>query len=192
MYASQPPPNFRLVSRGQLYELWKRTGPTTPREVLEPPGAPGAVLDCHSPAGRKLSHESGEASVMPAPLTFPGPGLHAGQTTYDFLPLPRGEWELSIQYLSSFDLALSTPHADWTMPAYLGRQGPFFDVGAVAGLGAATPVPLRITATRPSPLTGADLFATIPVIAATRLPDTRRIVPLKRACGQYVDWYRLT
>jgi hypothetical protein len=27
-------------------------------------------------------------------------------------------------------------------------------------------------------------------IAATRLPDVRQIVPLREACGKYVDWFR--
>jgi len=191
-YASQPPANFRLVSRGRLYELWKRAGPTPARDILEPPGAPGAVLDCRSPTGRKLSREKGVASVMAPPVTVPGPGLHAGDTEYVFLPLPRGRWEISIQYVSSFKLEVSTPRVNWTMPAYLGRQGPFFAVGAVAGQGVAKPVLLRIIARRPSLLTGVDLFATVPMIAATRLPDTRWLVPLRQACGQYVDWYRVS
>lgn len=31
----------------------------------------------------------------------------------------------------------------------------------------------------------------ITTFAATRIPDTRRLVPLRRACGKYVDWFRL-
>ena len=27
-------------------------------------------------------------------------------------------------------------------------------------------------------------------LAATRIPDTRRIVRIKQACGHYVDWFR--
>ena len=189
-YASQPPSNFRLVSSVGLYDLWKRTGPTSPRQILEPPGAPGAILNCSSPTDRRLSRERGEASIMPTPVTVPGPGLHAGQTALVALPLPQGEWEVSIQYTSSFDLEVSSAFNNWTMPAYLGRQGPFFAVGAVAGQGVSAPILLRIIARYPSPLTGADLFATVPVVAATRLPDTRRVVPLRQACGQYVDWYR--
>ena len=29
-YASQPPPNFRLIASAPFYELWERTGPTDP------------------------------------------------------------------------------------------------------------------------------------------------------------------
>ena len=78
------------------------------------------------------------------------------------------------------------------MPAYLGRNGPWFAVGAVTGRGVNSPVTLKTTVQRPSLLTGLRVTAvSIYSIAATRIPDTRTIVPLKDACGKYVDWYRL-
>ncbi len=193
-YASQAPPNFRLVDRSKLYQLWDRTGPTIPRQVLEPAGAPGAILNCGTVAGRELSREHGEASIMAAPETFPGIGLSAGGVGFVALRLPAGRWEISIQYSSSFTVDLSTDGAQWTMPAYLGRQGPFFAVGAVTGRGAGNPVILQVGAKRPSFLTGGAklLYTSISAIAATRVPDTRVVVPLKQACGKYVDWYRVS
>jgi hypothetical protein len=194
-YASQAPPNFHLVTGGALYDLWERTGPTVPRQTIEPPGAPGAILDCHSATGKRLRDARGVASVMQTPLTIPGPNfVPGGGSATVKLPLPAGRWELSIPYISSFDFQVSTQGRRWSMPAYLGRQGPFFAVGAVTGLGTASPVTLSVAAQRPSPLTGSldNLFTYIPVVAATRLPDTRTTVPLSRACGRYVDWYRLT
>jgi hypothetical protein len=193
-YASQPPANFRLLASTRLYELWKRTGPTVSRQVLEPSGAPGATLDCRSPLGKELRAARGQASIMATPVTVPGPGLTAGSSTAVSLALPPGAWELSIQYFSSFDVELNTQGRRWTMPAYLGRPGPFFGVGMVTGRGVTSPVTLTVKAERPSFLTGTgdDLFTSIPLIAATRVPDSRRIVPLGRACGQYVDWYRLS
>jgi hypothetical protein len=193
-YASQPPANFRLAAQTRLYDLWKRTGPTASRQVLEPSGAPGATLDCRSALGKKLRAVRGQAGIMSKPVTVPGPSLTAGSSTAVPIALPGGEWEISIQYFSSFDVDLSTQGRRWTMPAYLGRLGPFFSVGTVTGRGVASPVTLTVRAERPSFLTGTggNLFTAIPVIAATRIPDSRRIVPLGRACGQYVDWYRLS
>lgn len=191
-YASQVPPNFKLVASARLYTLFERTGPTEPRQTLEAPGSAGAILDCRSSTGRRLQTARGFAATMTPPVTVPGSGLTAGGGVSLHLPLPKGEWQLSIQYLSSFDLNLSALGRRWTMPAYLGRQGPFFAVGAVEGTGAASPVTLSIAATRPSVFTGPALFASISVVAATRLPDVRRVVPLGRACGKYVDWYRVT
>lgn len=193
-YASQAPANFRLLGGTRLYQLWQRTGPTSARQVLEPSGAPGAVLDCRSRLGRKLRAARGIASVMATPVTAPGPGLLAGASASVAIALPTGVWELSIQYVSSFAVDLSSQGRHWTMPAYLGRLGPFFSVGAVAGEGVGSPVTLAVHARRPSFLTGSgdNLFTGIQAIAATRIPDSRRIVPLSRACGQYVDWYRLS
>jgi hypothetical protein len=79
------------------------------------------------------------------------------------------------------------------MPAYQGRNGPFFAVGEVTGHGVHAPVTVTVKAERPSILTGELITdVTIYQLAATRVPDTRRIVPLKDACGKYVDWYRTT
>jgi hypothetical protein len=79
------------------------------------------------------------------------------------------------------------------MPAYLGRNGPWFAVGEIAGRGVHSPVTVKIIAQRPSPLTGGLVTAvSVYQLAATRVPDTRRLLPLRNACGKYVDWYRLS
>ena len=192
-YASQAPASFRLVKRSLLYDLWKRTGPAIPHRVLDPPGTPGAILNCATPLGKTLKSARGQASILTTPVTVAGPGFLPGESRAVSIPLPASQWELSIQYTSSFDVHLSTDGIRWTMPAYLGRLGPFFDLGSVTGKGIRSPLLLTIASHRPSFLTGTggNLFTEVPVIAATRLPDTRRMVPLRRACGQYVDWYRL-
>ena len=66
-YASQPPQAFRLVRTLPMYQLWKHLGTGIPRQAIDTPGAPGAVLNCRTPAGRALSRERGVASVMPTP-----------------------------------------------------------------------------------------------------------------------------
>jgi len=190
-YASQAPASFRLVRRSLLYDLWKRTGPTIPRQVLEPSGAPGAILNCRTSLGKKLRAAGGQASIMVTPVTVAGPAFLPGAAGAVSIPLPPGRWELSIQYTSNVDVHLSTDGSRWTMPAYLGRLSPFFDLGSVTGRGVRSPLLLTIASRRPSFLTGTggNLFTDVPVIAATRIPDIRRMVPLRRACGQYVDWY---
>jgi hypothetical protein len=194
-YSSQPPPNFRLVKAGRLYYLWERVGPTQPRSVIEPPDAPGAILDCRSPAGQRLRAANGYASVMATPLGARGTGvMAAGGSDVIHLALPVGTWELSAQYTSDLNFTLSAGGTTWRMPAYQGRLGPFFRVGRVKGYGAGTPVALIVRADRPSRLTGLDanlVNTYVPSIAATRVPDGRAIIPVSRACGRYVDWYRL-
>ena len=192
-YASQPPPNFRLVASATLFELWKRSGPTVPRSAPDASGAPGAVLDCGTPAGRELRRRRGEASVMAKPVMFSGRGLVPGGSAAIPLPLPKGNWELSLQYTSDFTLTLGAQGHEWKLPAMLAFVGQYFALGRVQGLGAASPVTLDVSLEKPSRLTGSGdlLYASFPTIAATRVPDMRRLVPLRRACGQYVDWYRL-
>jgi hypothetical protein len=144
--------------------------------------------------GRKLRAARGVASVMSTPVTVPGPSfIFAGAFAQVGLPLPPGRWELSVQYISSFNFRVGAQGHTWSMPAYLGRQGPFFAVGPVTGQGTKAPVIVAFSVDKPSFLTGIfdDLFTVVPTIAATRIPDSRRIVPLGRACGQYVDWYRV-
>ncbi|HWF26632.1 MAG TPA: hypothetical protein VG275_14345 [Solirubrobacteraceae bacterium] len=192
-YASQAPANFHPVALGRLYELWERKGPTPPFQALDPSGQPGKILDCSSPRDRRLSEKRGIASVMATPVVAPGASLSAGQSGKMYLALPQGRWELSAEYLSYFNLHFSAEGGHWRMPAYLGRNGPWFAVGEITGHGFLHPVTIRATAERPSFLTGSRVTAvSIYQIAATRVPDTREILPLRDACGTYVDWYRLS
>jgi hypothetical protein len=190
-YASQPPAAFRLVRQLPMYELYKRVGAAIPRQVLEPPGAPGAVLNCRTSSGRALSRRQGIAAVMPTPAAppmtvtaVPGGGVIPVQ-----LGSLRGRWELSLQYTSDAPVQVYVGNQHWTMPPYLDRPGPWFSVGRFDSTGGPTIV--TIEANRPSAIAGPDLIALISGVAATRVPDTRQIVPLSKACGRYVDWYRL-
>jgi hypothetical protein len=191
-FASQPPANFHLLASARLYQLWGRTGPTLPRGVIEPSGQPGAVLNCHSPFGRKLSRSRGVAALMVEPFETRGVDLAPGGSATLGLPLPAGRWEVSVQYVSSMITHYSMQGHRYTLPAFMGRPSEIFGVGPVTGQGVTTPVVLTITANHPSFLSGDTTYADAQVIFATRLPDTRQIVPLKDACGKYVDWYRLT
>ena len=191
-YASQVPANFRLIASARIYSLWERTRPTVARWVFEPSGAPGAVLNCRSPLGKNLRAASGQAAAMAAPRVLPGINLSPGQSVTLRLGLPRGEWELSVQVVSSAELNFSAQGRRWTLPPYLGRPGPFFAIGAVRGRGSSSPVALSVKARRPSFLSDRSVTAEVPLIAATRMPDSRRIIPLSRACGEYIDWYRLS
>jgi len=188
-YASQPPDSFVLVRRLRLYELWKRMQRNVPlRQVIEKPGAPGAVLDCRGRAERAISRHHGVAAVMTKPVVVPLAFIGAGAAETVRLPLPPGTWALSLQYTSATVLDIKARQRTWRMPAYLDRPGPWFIIGNVTSTGA--PVPLTVHANQPVSFTGPSLGAAPTAIAATRAPDTRVLVPLRRACGRYVDWYR--
>ena len=188
-YASQPPANFRLVASERLYDLWKRTGPTPTRWVLEPSNAPGAILDCRT---SPLRFARGTAAVMPEPFVFPGFVLKPGASTVLSLGIPRGQWELSLQYFARVPLEVSVDGHRWAMPAYTATPGPFFSVGTVTGRGIESPLKVAVKASRPSFLTGSNLITFATTVAAVPLPSTRRIGPLRNACGKYVDWFTLS
>jgi hypothetical protein len=187
-YASQPPDGFRLVRQLRMYELWERVRPIVSRQTLEPPGAPGAVLDCSSPVGRALSHRRGVAAVMVPPVIRGLTTIEPGGVEQVTLPLPVGRWELSLQYVSAVDIELTAGGERWSMPAYLDRPGPWFAVGSVGSVG--TPVSVTLRAARPSSIIGFNLAALTNAIVATRSPDIRQLIPLSRSCGRYIDWYR--
>ena len=188
-YASQPPPGFVLVRRLRMYELWHRVAPIAPRSVLEPAGAPGAILDCHLPSERRLSRQHGIAAVMTAPATAGLSAILPGGSDTTSVVVPPGQWNLSLQYESPEPLDITAGGRHFTMPAYDDRPGPFFPIGSVTSTGARISVIVHEpTATA---FTGHGLAALLTQVAAVRSPDPRVLVPMNRACGRYVDWYRL-
>lgn len=197
-YASQAPAGFRLVRRLPMYELWRRTATIQPRDALDPPGAPGAIFDCKNPAERQLSRQRGVAAVMSPPVsaTLSSPGMPPGSAAlvppggFDSttLRLPAGRWDIALQYLSPVPLDVVVGDVVRVMPPYLERPGPYFSVGSIESSGA--PLIMLIRARRPSSISGGDLAALPSRVVATRSPDRRTLVPLSRACGRYVDWFR--
>jgi hypothetical protein len=206
-FASQVPANWHLVAKTPQYQLWERSGPTPPRDVLAEAGRPGATLDCTTSAGRALSRRRGIAHVIAEPVVngptawssdVKGAGDSAGQQ----LRLPRGTWQISLQYVSRRPVTVSGPGFTTKLPGNLARMGPYFAVGTVTSDG-------RTPVTVGAKVAGLGTFArllgskghtraldsfengTLGGVAAVRT-DVRGVdMPLRRACGRYVDWYRL-
>ena len=126
-YASAAPTGFRLVRRLAMYELWQRVARVAPRQVIESPGVPGAVLDCSTRTGRALSKRPGVAAVMPTPVTAPLAPTAAGGVDTATLQLPTGRWDLSLQYVSAVSLDATAQGRDgtcrptWTGPVRSSR-----------------------------------------------------------------------
>jgi hypothetical protein len=190
-YASQPPANFHLVKTLSLYTLWKRSGLTPRRRSLDTGETPGAILNCRTPEGTRLSHTPGVAAIMTPPVLSGGVGtLGPNSHLTTTLRLPQGMWDLSLEYTGEEVLKLAAEHGRWELPANTARPGPYFYFGTVHSDGR-KPVQVQIYETHPSRLTSSIALANLSNVAATRYPDSRTIVPLARACGRYVDWYRL-
>jgi len=205
--ASQPPSNFKLAAATPQYQLWRRTGPTPPRSVLAEEGRPGVTLDCTSASGRALSRRRGVAHVIAAPVVSGPTGWSAdvrgaGDSASQQLKLPRGRWDISLQYASRQQVTMTAPGLHTTLPGNLARIGPFFTAGTVRSDGR---TPITVTASIAKlPAFGRLLGASghtraldslgsrpLGAVAATRLGVPGTTIPLRRACGRYVDWYRL-
>jgi len=190
-FASEPPANFRLLARTSLYEAWERVGPTPPRAIIEGSGAPGAVLDCEDdPEQRRLSRQDGEALVWPLPFTAGNvAGLSTGGTAGTELRLPEGRWELSVSYISTIPVRVLIGTRRWELPANTNRPGPYFRFGEVRSDGR-RPLIVGFISERVSRATSRHSATFVGAVAATRADRPRRTVPLRRACGRFVDWYR--
>jgi hypothetical protein len=214
---SQPLPNFRRIGATDSFELWKRVGPTPTRRTLQEGPLPGEELQCGTARGRRLSRGHGVAHIWsPAPVLGPYPrwrgssppppaggfrrrtALVPGRSLTQDLELGRGRWTISLQYHSADALRLQGPGLDARLPPNSQRLGSFWRVGTISlqKPGAATVKveteprsALRDLLDGPDRLdTGSD--ALVGSIAATPVGARRATVPLRLACGRFVDWYR--
>jgi hypothetical protein len=195
---SQAPANFRPVAQTRWYELFKRVGPTAPRSIIEPAGEPGAILDCRTPAGANLSRAHGVAGVRTPPVYGPGwsiapPGTPAiiassGRSVSQQLTLAPGRNEISLQYQSQVPMTLTLSSGQKLhIPAYLGAYAQLWRVGEVTVPGG--PVTATVTLDR-APIEVVGRTAILGLLAASPPGAADSEVPLARACGRYVDWYR--
>ncbi|HWF74032.1 MAG TPA: hypothetical protein VG186_11840 [Solirubrobacteraceae bacterium] len=184
-----PPPNFHLVGSSRSYEVWKRVGDTPPFRVLPSPGQPGAILDCHTAAGRRIAREPGYATVSPQPLSFPLTPVAAGGSEQVVLHLAPGEWDISLPFTSTQAITVRGAGLDTWLPPNLDRIGTLWPVGRIRSTG--SPVTLTVDMANPTLLDStAQFFVPGSMLAVPASPS--REVPLRDACGQYVDWYVVT
>ena len=186
---SAPLPNFRLVGESRSYEVWHRVGLTRPFRVLPSPDAPGAILDCHTQTGRRISREHGFAMVAPQPHDFAVAPLVPGNSEQVVLRLPAGDWNLSLPFTSDQAMTVRGGGLNAWLPPNLDRPGSIWPVGRIRTTGSAVTLTLRMA--DPDLLSStSQYFAPEPMVAVRATPP--RAVPLHGACGQYVDWYEVT
>ncbi len=183
---SPPPSNFHLVGATRSYEVWHRVGPTPPFSVLPSPGAPGATLDCTTPAGRRISHEQGSAVVQAPPRNFPLVNLTPGRVEPVTLHLPPGQWDLSLGYVSGQAVTVTGGGLDVTLPPNLDRPGSLWTVGRVTSTGA--PILLIVKMADPDLIPSTQYFLPSRLVAVR--PGGPTTIPLRQACGRYVDTYQ--
>jgi hypothetical protein len=186
--SSAPPPQLRLVRSTEDYRLWKRVGRIGERSILREGEWPGAVLRCDTKGVRAIIAAGGVAAVRRPPIVAPVASAAAGDTVSARLSLPVGEWELETPYTSPLPVEVTAPGLRATLPANLDRPGPRLPIGRIT---VHRRQPLSITfRVEDTALAPATAIATFNRVVATPAGSTDRVVPIGRACGKYVDWYR--
>ena len=166
-----------------------------PRQILAEGEAPGKVLDCGTERGRRLARTKGVAYVRPAPVVRLGASWAGGGTVANGgsrtqeLRLGRGVWDISLRYFSDVPLRLRAGALDTSLPPYVGDESSFFSAGRVVSDGETLAVTVTVPARRRIETTRLVRLGTV---AATRVDDLGRVVPLASACGKYVDWLRVS
>lgn len=203
-YASGPPPGFEPIRETPDFVLWKRTGPIRRRDVLPEGDNPGAIQHCPPPSAPGPP-TIGRSTVFARPPVLggswsPGPTVEGGSPVTQTLELPAGSWEISIQYDATQPLHVDAPGLAATLPANLDYRGsvPYFPVGELT---VHRRGPVRFTVDVGDPplagrLLGTKSQAHLGAIAASPagsggpIPgEAERVIPLRRACGRYVDWF---
>ncbi|MGV1048578.1 MAG: hypothetical protein ACOYD4_08680 [Solirubrobacterales bacterium] len=204
---SQAPPNFKRIASTPSYVLWERTGPMPEnRHVLLEGVEAGANAGCASPEIRILLANPGRASLFPDAVIGPkdawseGSVLGTGAETSQALRLPTGSWNLSIQYFSPFDLTLSAPGFEESLPAALdgqrpntislGNNGQYWPAGRYESEGGSTRFTLASAgASTLQSLSGYDGKAYVGELVAVPAKP-HRMVALSKACNGWIDWYQ--
>lgn len=184
---SSPPPQMHVVRTTPNFILWHRVGRVRPRSILDEGEMAGAVLDCQTPRGRRVLKGGGVAAVRPVQVREPGFSMGPGGVSTVELALSPGRWELESSYVSRLPITVTAPGLRTTVPGSLDRPGPRWPLGQVTVRGQ-EPTPVTFTVANPL-LAPGILLAEIISIAATRDAKTH-VIPVRKACGKYVDWYR--
>jgi len=135
------------------------------------------------------------AYVRPAPVVgrsgawVGGGSVVSGDSRTLELRLGRGVWDISLRYFSDVALHLKAGALDTSLPPYVGDESTFFSAGRVVSHGETLPVTVTVPARRRTEVTRLVRLVTV---AATRVDDRGRVVPLASACGKYIDWFRIS
>jgi hypothetical protein len=201
---SEAPPGFVPRLRTGDFILWHRGHPVGQRRTLYEPLNPGAPLDCGNPGQAPLTKVDGTATVFNVQPVIgkvwnPSPALTQTKPAHQRLYLAPGRWDLSIQYASTQALHVTATgpglvapfSADLRTNLLFRGPSPYYPVGEVDVKQAGEVVIDVVVAEPPTvgKLFGTDSKAYLGGIAATRADPARQTIPLRRACGRYVDWY---
>ena len=117
-----------------------------------------------------------------------GGPVENGGSREQTLELAPGTWDISLRYYSDVPLRLRAETLETTLPPYVADESSFASAGRIAWRGG----PLTVTVSVPARRRVETVrTARLGTLVATRVDEPGRLVQLARACGRYVDWYRL-
>lgn len=207
-YKSAPPSSYELADETESFQLWKRTGKSPLTGVLPEEERPGSRYNCKITklldlvaAARGKGYDT--ARVQPRSIVgkrllwSPASKISNGNEISQTMELPKGLWQLSLQYYSPvLELEVEAGEVQTTLPPtadggvrFRTAQGPFWALGEVNHPGGPLEVTIRAGGLSGlQELLGVDQVADIGNVTAAQ-PDAAREIPLVAACGQYVDHY---
>jgi hypothetical protein len=203
---SQAPAAFTPRLRTHDFILWHRDGPVGQRRTLFEPINPGAPLDCGDPGESKLRKVNGTAAVFTVQpvigrVWHPSPELTQTTPAQQRLYLTPGRWDISIQYASTQAMRVTASGGPLAAPFDASLRtnllfrgpSPYYPVGTLE-VKRPGEVVFNVSVDDP-PLAGRLLHteskAYLTGLAATRADPPRQSVPLRQACGRYLDWYEV-
>lgn len=189
--ASEIPPEFRQVAETATLRLYERVSSRLTRRMIlaGEAGTAGARLDCATAAGQRVAASGGVASIRPDEVRMPGATIAAGAEHTIQLPLARGSWDLVASYVGARPIRVTADGLPTTLPPYLGRPGPRWPIGRLdLPVGQRVAITFAPTATWLTPDSGSHATSLIEVVAVKT--GGNRVVPVREACGEVVDWYR--
>jgi hypothetical protein len=203
---SEAPVGFVPRLRTHDFILWHRDHPVGQRRTLFEPINPGAPLDCADPGESKLRKVNGTTTVFTVQPVVgrvwnPSPELTQSKPAQQRLYLTPGRWDISIQYASTQAVqvsasggALAAPFAATLRTNLLFRgPSPYYPVGTLE-VKRPGEVVFNVSVDDPplvGRLLGTESKTYLTGIAATRADPPHQAIPLRRACGRYVDWYEV-
>jgi hypothetical protein len=201
---SQAPRGFVARLRTGDFILWHREHPVGQRRTLYEPVNPGAPLDCSSPGQAPITKVNGTATVFTVQPVIgkvwnPSPALTQTKPAHMRLYLTPGHWDLSIQYASTQPLHVTASGPGLVSPFSTGLRtnllfrgpSPYYPVGSLEVKKPGNVI-VNVDVGDP-PLIGrllrTESKAYLSGLAFTRSDPARETIPLRQACGRYVDWY---
>ena len=179
--------------------LWERRGPMRAagdprrgrgaREGARLPNRPRPAAGAHAGGGVRAAAagRSGDAwrGALAARRSRP---RAERRLPVQELQLGPGTWDISLRYFSDLPLRVRAGSLDTSLPAYVADSSTFASAGRVVPAGGPLKVTVAVPAAEPDRALRTVKLGTL---AATRVDDRGGLVPLARACGKYVDWFRV-